>query len=217
MRKSAVGIAALAALIVYGATGLAQSTPRVTVGAGSMTVQQTVGQAGSVSTVRAGVRRSHAAWYVGSTSAGTRIDFRLSSSGEWVRDFHFGSPPLICSLFGQQVDTLTDGNFPLIWLRVRHGHFEGDLHPEDATPNTPGQPFASVSGHFADQQHVLGTLMGGSRSCDSSDPLTLRPRKWIRCLPVPWAAATTSPRSSGEVPPELPLPCGSWCRDRRGA
>jgi hypothetical protein len=183
MRKSTVGIVALTGLAVYGGSSLAQSTPRVTAGAGPITVHQIPGHAASVSTRRAVVRRSHAAWYVGSTSAGTRIDFRLSSSGEWARDFHFGSPPLICSLSGEQVDTLSDGNFPLTGLRVRHGRFNGHLHPEDATPNTPDQPFASVSGHFADQQHVLGTLMGGSRSCDSSDPLTFTATK-VDSLPA---------------------------------
>jgi hypothetical protein len=31
---------------------------------------------------------NNAAWFVGTTSAGTRIDFRTSPSGAWVRDFH---------------------------------------------------------------------------------------------------------------------------------
>jgi hypothetical protein len=52
--------------------------------------------ASAVGQAAAAGRRSQAAWYVGSTSADTRIDFRLSPSGQWVRGFRFGSPTISC-------------------------------------------------------------------------------------------------------------------------
>jgi hypothetical protein len=68
---------------------------------------------------------NNAAWYVGTTSAGTQIDFRMSPSGGWVRDFHFGRPPLTRS--GAAVGgRVPDGNFPLRGLQVSQG---GDFGP----------------------------------------------------------------------------------------
>lgn len=106
---------------------------------------------------------NHAAWYVGTTSAGTRIDFRTSPSGERVRDFHFGSPALTCPDGTVPGATLTDGNFPLSGLRVSHQAFSGVLQAEDFSPANADSPVVRVSGNFIKQQQVTGTLLEETR------------------------------------------------------
>ena len=183
MRKHLVGVVALAIVAVYGATSVGQSKPHGIASTRTIANERAGGDLGSERLVPAVVHRSQAAWYKGSTSAGTRIDFRLSSSGLWVRDFHFGSPPIICAPGSGPAGSVPDGNFPLIGLRVSKGTFRGQLHPEDDTPQTPDQPFAEVSGRFIDQPHVTGTLAGGSRSCGSYVPLSFTATR-VRSLPA---------------------------------
>jgi hypothetical protein len=110
-----------------------------------------------------------AAWYVGTTSAGTRIDFRTSPSGGWVRDFHFGAPEL--TGLGATYETMPDGNFPLIGLPVSQGGFAGDLQAQDDTPNNADPTVVTVSGHFINPQQVTGTLQAGDWG-GGFDPLT---------------------------------------------
>jgi hypothetical protein len=184
MRKYVVGIVVLVVVAAYGTTSIAQPTPRATTSASPVTVERAGGDPGMERIVRAVVRRSHAAWYVGLTSAGTRIDFRLSRSGLWVRDFHFGTPPLPCAGSDSQT-TVGDGNFPLTGLRVTHGTFAGKLHPQAYTPSAPEgyQLEAFVSGRFIDQRHVTGILTGGeTRSCAVSAKLTFTATR-VRLLP----------------------------------
>ena len=177
----------VAALAVNGAMGLAQTTPRATTSARPIMIQRAGGDLGSGTAVRAVVRRSQAAWYVGSTSAKTRIDFRRAPSGLWVRDFHFGSPVLTCAAVvgGSMGGRLEDGNFPLVGLRVTRATFHGQLQPQDSTPSNPysSGPSPVVSGRFIDQRHVTGTVVGESRSCDSSMPLTFTATR-VRALPA---------------------------------
>jgi hypothetical protein len=125
----------------------------------------------------------HAAWYVGLTSAGTRVDFRVSPSGLWVPDFHFGSPPRTCALSGSSMEPLVDGNFPLVGLRVSAGTFHGQLQAQDETPSTPDQPVADISGRFVNASQVMGTVVGRSRSCDTAVALTFTAKR-VGALPA---------------------------------
>lgn len=177
MSKYLVGIVVLVVLGVCGATSYGQSAP----------------------TVRAAARRSHAAWYVGSTSAGTRMDFRLSPSGLWVRDFDFGSPLVTCSANPAVGGLLADGSFPLSGLRIRHGTFRGNVHPADSTPSDPPnyQAGGFVFGSFIDQRHVTGTVTPQpERSCYGvMEPLTFTATR-VRSLPSP---PTKGGRYAGQI------------------
>jgi hypothetical protein len=115
---------------------------------------------------------NHAAWYVGTTSAGTRIDFRLSPSAGRVRAFHFGSPALTCPDGVVTGLTMGDGNFPLRGLRIRHQTFSGVLQTADYTPSNADSPSVRVSGSFIDQQRVTGTLREETRGDCGYAPLT---------------------------------------------
>ncbi|HEX8976079.1 MAG TPA: hypothetical protein VF781_06155 [Solirubrobacteraceae bacterium] len=118
---------------------------------------------------RSAVTVNNAAWYVGVTSAGTRIDFRTSPSGAWVRDFHFGSPEL--TRHGPVGEPMPDGNFPLVGLPIVHGAFAGDLEAADATPSNADAVVVMVSGHFDTPRQVTGTLQAADRG-GGFDPLT---------------------------------------------
>jgi hypothetical protein len=112
---------------------------------------------------------------VGTTSAGTRIDFRTSPDGLRVHDFHFGSPLLTCPDGSVDDARMPDGNFPLPGLSidgVEQGSFSGILQAEDFTPDNADPSLASVTGRFVDPQHVTGTVQELSRGDCGYDPLT---------------------------------------------
>jgi hypothetical protein len=137
---------------------------------------------------------NHSAWFVGRSSSGARIDFRLSPSGHYVRDFHFGGASAACVPDGPW-DTspfvlgLVDGPFPLLGLRVSGGSFSGVVHALDDTPNTPDQDIVRVAGQFGGrgQRRVEGTLAAASRSCGSTQELTFTATR-VRRLPARPAA-----------------------------
>jgi len=129
------------------------------------------------------VRDGQAAWYVGTTSAGTRIDFRTSQSGGWVRDFHFGSPALTCPDGSPGGATMPDGNFPLSGLPISHGGFSGSVQAEDFTPNNADPMLVSVNGRFIDQQQTTGTLQALTRGDCGFQPLTFTATR-VRSLPA---------------------------------
>lgn len=124
-----------------------------------------------------------AAWYVGSTSAGTRIDFRLSPSGRSVRDFHFGSPPLTCPGGVPSGATMGDGNFPLRGLAVKRHALSGVVQAEGAFPANADSPGVRVSGTFVGPQRVTGTLQEVTRGDCGYQPLTFAAIR-VRSLPA---------------------------------
>jgi hypothetical protein len=136
---------------------------------------------------------NHAAWYMGTTSAGTRIDFRTSPSGERVRDFHFGSPALTCPDGTVPGATLPDGNFPLSGLRVSQQAFSGVLQAEDFSPANADSPSVRVSGSFLNQRQVTGMLHEETRGDCGFTPFTFTATR-VRSLP---ARPTTASGFSG--------------------
>jgi len=169
-------VAALVVLAVCGAT-LARSTLGAARSAGAIASESAGDLLRSGGFGVAVASAGQAAWYVGWTSAGTRIDFQLSASGRWVRDFDFGSPTFPCAtaVGPPVVLPVDDGNFPLIGLGVHDGTFQGDLHPEEYTPDAPEgyQQGATVTGRFIDEQHVTGTITGWTeRDACAPDSLT---------------------------------------------
>jgi hypothetical protein len=184
MRKFALEVIALAAVAACGAISFAEATSRVPTSARPITVDRANGSLGSGRIARFVARRSQGAWYVGSTSAGTRVDFRLSPSGQWVRDVHFGSPALPCANHSGSTFVLGDGNFPLVGLRVSDGRFHGVFSSEESTPDNPyGGVGATVSGRFIDQRHVTGTATTQDRACDRTEALTFTATR-VRSLPA---------------------------------
>ena len=184
MRRFALGVLALAAVAIYGAINLAQATPRVRTTITAGTAGSARGSSGPGRIPRVVAHRSQAAWYVGGSSAGTRVDFRLSPSGQWVRDFHFGSPALPCASDSGDTLAVGDGNFPLVGIRVSDGRFRGRLSSEESTPSNPyGGANATVSGRFIDQRHVTGTATTQDRGCDRTKALTFTATR-VRSLPA---------------------------------
>jgi hypothetical protein len=183
-------VAAAVMMLVLGAQSFAahrSATPRV----GS--------DVGSRRTVRAVVRGGHAAWYVGSTSAGTPVNFRLSPSGLWVRDVRFGAPAPTCA-------PLVDGNFPLGGLPVTNQAFSGQRFAFDETPDAADQRLVAVSGRFIDGQHVTGTVQSLTRGCGSELLTFTATRRQA-------AARAAHQRRPLHRTDGVRDPCSSACRD----
>jgi hypothetical protein len=124
----------------------------------------------SAARVGAAVQVNRAAWYLGATSAGTPIDFRLSPSGAWARDFHFGAPPLTCAGAppdppGTPQRTLEDGAFPLLGVPATPTSFAGVLSTDEATPNTADQTAITVHGQLTAPDLATGTIDAEDRGC----------------------------------------------------